>query len=271
MNNININKQMNYTNRSKNNTIKTKSRLNSCENYQKKLEKKPDEYLIENIDERRQPLITDINEEVLNNNMNYFNNNENTINSRVQYNKKVKIKSGINLMNNNINNNINNINNNEEIKIITDNFINANTGKIRTKVKNYYRSNTNLRNKIDISPNQNPQINIINNNHIYNNNIVKYSFFSKGKKNVKVKENILSYHKSANNNGIILLINKDKKDGVYPIKKNRNKDNNDEDEQSENIKDLDETPKKEIDIVKIMPNELINNFNKELNGFLKSE
>ena len=271
LNNININKQMNYTNRSKNNTIKTKSRLNSCENYQKKLEKKPDEYLIENIDERRQPLITDINEEVLNNNMNYFNNNENTINSRVQYNKKVKIKSGINLMNNNINNNINNINNNEEIKIITDNFINANTGKIRTKVKNYYRSNTNLRNKIDINPAQNPQINIINNNHIYNNNIVKYSFFSKGKKNVKVKENILSYHKSANNNGIILLINKDKKDGVYPIKKNRNKDNNEEDEQSENIKDLDETPKKEIDIVKIMPNVLINNFNKELNGFLKSE
>ena len=271
LNNININKQMNYTNRSKNNTIKTKSRLNSCENYQKKLEKKPDEYLIENIDERRQPLITDINEEVLNNNMNYFNNNENTINSRVQYNKKVKIKSGINLMNNNINNNINNINNNEEIKIITDNFINANTGKIRTKVKNYYRSKTNLGNTSDISPSQNPQINIINNNHIYNNNIVKYSFFSKGKKNVKVKENILSYHKSANNNGIILLINKDKKDGVYPIKKNRNKDNNEEDEQSENIKDLDETPKKEIDIVKIMPNELINNFNKELNGFLKSE
>ena len=37
------------------------------------------------------------------------------------------------------------------------------------------------------------------------------------------------------------------------------------------IKDLDETPKKEIDIVKIMPNELINNFNKELNGFLKNE
>ena len=44
-----------------------------------------------------------------------------------------------------------------------------------------------------------------------------------------------------------------------------------EDEQSENIKDLDETPKKDIDIVKIMPNVLINNFNKELNGFLKNE
>ena len=171
----------------------------------------------------------------------------------------------------NNNHSINNLNNNEEIKIITDNFINANTGKIRTKVKNYYRSKTNLGNTSDISPNQKPQINIINNNHIYNNNIVKYSFFSKGKKNVKVKENILCYHKSANNNGIILLMNKGKKDGVYPIKDHINKDNNEEDEQSENIKDLDETPKKDIDIVKIMPNELINNFNKELNGFLKNE
>ena len=173
-------------------------------------------------------------------------------------------------MNNNISNNINNINNNEEIKIITDNFINANTGKIRTKVKNYYRSNTNLRNKIDINPAQNPQINIINNNHIYNNNIVKYSFFSKGKKNVKVKENILSYHKSANNNGIILLMNKDKKNGVYPIKTQDNKDNNEEDGNII-IEDLDETPKKDVDVVKITPNELINNFSKELNNFLKNE
>ena len=224
---------------------------------------------MDNLEEKKAPLITDINEEILNININMINNNENTINSRVHYNKKVKIKSGMNLMNNN--HSINNLNNNEEIKIITDNFINANTGKIRTKVKNYYRSKTNLGNTSDISPNQNPQINIINNNHIYNNNIVKYSFFSKGKKNVKVKENILCYHKSANNNGIILLMNKNKKEGIYPIKDHINKDNNEEDEQSENIKDLDETPKKEIDIVKIMPNELINNFNKELNGFLKSE
>ena len=43
---------------------------------------------------------------------------------------------------------------------------------------------------------------------------------------MKVKENILCYHKSANNNGIILLMNKDKKDGVYPIKDHINKDNN---------------------------------------------
>ena len=269
LNNININQQMNYTNRSKNNTIKSKTRLNSCENYQKKLAQTSNEYLIDNLEEKRAPLITDINEEILNNNINMINNNENTINSRVHYNKKVKIKSGMNLMNNN--HSINNLNNNEEIKIITDNFINANTGKIRTKVKNYYRSKTNLGNTSDISPSQNPQINIINNNHIYNNNIVKYSFFSKGKKNVKVKENILCYHKSANNNGIILLMNKGKKDGVYPIKDHINKDNNEEDEQSENIKDLDETPKKDIDIVKIMPNVLINNFNKELNGFLKNE
>ena len=46
---------------------------------------------------------------------------------------------------------------------------------------------------------------------------MKYSFFTKVKKNVKVKENILTYHKSANNNGIILLMNKDKKDGVYRV------------------------------------------------------
>ena len=100
---------------------------------------------------------------------------------------------------------------------------------------------------------------------------MKYSFFTKVKKNVKVKENILTYHKSANNNGIILLMNKDKKDGVYPIKTFVNKDNNEDEEENDIIKDLDETPKKEIDIVKIMPNELINNFNKELNGFLKNE
>ena len=165
---------MNYTNRSKNNTIKSKTRLNSCENYQKKIAQTSNEYLIDNLEEKRAPLITDINEEILNNNINMINNNENTINSRVHYNKKVKIKSGMNLMNNN--HSINNLNNNEEIKIITDNFINANTGKIRTKVKNYYRSKTNLGNTSDISPSQNPQINIINNNHIYNNNIVKYSF-----------------------------------------------------------------------------------------------
>jgi hypothetical protein len=148
----------------------------------------------------------------------------------------------------------------------------SNTGKIKTKVKNYYRSNTNLGENIsDIIPPSNPQINIINNNHIYNNNIVKYSFFTKGKKNVKVKDNILSYHKSANNNGIFLLMNKDKKDGVYPIKNFMNKDNNETEEDDLIIQDLDETPKKDIDVVKIMPNELINNFNKELNGFLKNE
>ena len=159
------------------------------------------------------------------------------------------------------------INNNEEIKIITDNYINANTGKIKTKVKNYYRSNTNINSINNLNNGSNPQINIINNNHIYNNNIVKYSFYDHGKNNVKVKDNILSYHKSVNNNGIILLMNKDKKQGVYPVKTNDNKDNNEE--HSNNV-DLDETPKKEIDIVKIMPNELINNFTKELNDFLKN-
>ena len=220
---------------------------------------KSSEYLLNNLEENKTPLITDINDDTMNNN-----NKENTINTRIKQNKKVKIKSGINSINNNINKN-------EEIKIITDNFINANTGKIKTKVKNYYRSNTNLIDGIsDKNRTPNPQINIINNNHIYNNNIVKYSFFSNGRKNVKVKDNnILTYHRSANNNGIILLMNKDKKNGVYPIKTQVNKDNNEE--ENPITEDLDETPKKDIDVVKITPNELINNFNKELDNFLKNE
>ena len=252
--NNNTTKQL-YTNRSKN-TNKIKARLNSCENYPKKISMKSSECLFNNYEENKTPLITDINDDTINNNK------ENTINTRIKQNKKVKIKSGINSINNNINNN-------EEIKIITDNYINANTGKIKTKVKNYYRSKTNLIEDNNRSPN--PQINIINNNHIYNNNIVKYSFFSNGRKNVKVKDNsILTYHKSANNNGIILLMNKDKKNGVYPIKTQINKDNNEE-EENPIIEDLDETPKKDIDVVKITPNELINNFNKELEHFLKNE
>ena len=252
--NNNTTKQL-YTNRSKN-TNKIKARLNSCENYPKKISMKSSECLFNNFEENKTPLITDINDDTINNNK------ENTINTRIKQNKKVKIKSGINSINNNINNN-------EEIKIITDNYINANTGKIKTKVKNYYRSKTNLIEDNNRSPN--PQINIINNNHIYNNNIVKYSFFSNGRKNVKVKDNsILTYHKSANNNGIILLMNKDKKNGVYPIKTQINKDNNEE-EENPIIEDLDETPKKDIDVVKITPNELINNFNKELEHFLKNE
>ena len=252
--NNNTTKQL-YTNRSKN-TNKIKARLNSCENYPKKISMKSSECLFNNFEENKTPLITDINDDTINNNK------EKTINTRIKQNKKVKIKSGINSINNNINNN-------EEIKIITDNYINANTGKIKTKVKNYYRSKTNLIEDNNRSPN--PQINIINNNHIYNNNIVKYSFFSNGRKNVKVKDNsILTYHKSANNNGIILLMNKDKKNGVYPIKTQINKDNNEE-EENPIIEDLDETPKKDIDVVKITPNELINNFNKELDHFLKNE
>ena len=251
--NNNTTKQL-YTNRSKN-TNKIKARLNSCENYPKKISMKSSECLFNNYEENKTPLITDINDDTINNNK------ENTINTRIKQNKKVKIKTGINSINNNINNN-------EEIKIITDNYINANTGKIKTKVKNYYRSKTNLIEDNNRSPN--PQINIINNNHIYNNNIVKYSFFSNGRKNVKVKDNsILTYHKSANNNGIILLMNKDKKNGVYPIKTQINKDNNEE--ENPIIEDLDETPKKDIDVVKITPNELINNFNKELDHFLKNE
>ena len=65
-------------------------------------------------------------------------------------------------------------------------------------------------------------------------------------------------------------MNKDKKNGVYPIKTQDNKDNNEEDGNII-IEDLDETPKKDVDVVKITPNELINNFSKELNNFLKNE
>ena len=53
-NNININREINYTNRSKNN-IKTKNRLNSCENYQKKEIMKSTEYLIDNLEEKKTP------------------------------------------------------------------------------------------------------------------------------------------------------------------------------------------------------------------------
>ena len=257
-----LNPKSNLTNRSKNNHFKAKTRLNSCENLHKEISMKSPEYLLNNFEENKMPLITDINDETLNNH-HISNNNENTINSKFKFNKKVKIKSGIGSMNHKMNTS-------EEIKIITDNFINANTGKIKSKVKNYYRSNTNLGYANGEGPTPNPQINIINNNHIYNNNIVKYSFFENRRKNVKVKENLLSYHKSANNNGIILLMNKDKKNGVYPIKTQDNKDNNEEDGNII-IEDLDETPKKDVDVVKITPNELINNFSKELNNFLKNE
>ena len=257
-----LNPKSNLTNRSKNNHFKAKTRLNSCENLHKEISMKSPEYLLNNFEENKMPLITDINDETLNNH-HISNNNENTINSKFKFNKKVKIKSGIGSMNHKMNTS-------EEIKIITDNFINANTGKIKSKVKNYYRSNTNLGYANGEGPTPNPQINIINNNHIYNNNIVKYSFFENRRKNVKVKDNLLSYHKSANNNGIILLMNKDKKNGVYPIKTQDNKDNNEEDGNII-IEDLDETPKKDVDVVKITPNELINNFSKELNNFLKNE
>ena len=246
-----INNKLNYTNRSiNNNKNKAKSRLNSCENYSKKIYTKSAESLLDNIDEKKIPLITDINI-----NDDSLNNNE-TTNPRI-IKAKVKMKQGIS--------------NNEEIKIITDNYINANTGKIKTKVKNYYRSNTNLNNiNNNINKANNPQINIINNNHIYNNNIVKYSFYDQAKKNVKIKDNILSYHNSAKNKGIILLMNKDKKQGIYPIKDCKNNKDNNDDQENTVVEDLDETPKKEIDIVKIMPNVLINNFNKELNEFLKN-
>ncbi len=247
-----INNKLNYTNRSiNNNKNKAKSRLNSCENYSKKIYTKSAESLLDNIDEKKIPLITDINI----NNDDSLNNNESN-NPRI-IKAKIKMKQGIS--------------NNEEIKIITDNYINANTGKIKTKVKNYYRSNTNLNNiNNNINKANNPQINIINNNHIYNNNIVKYSFYDQAKKNVKIKDNILSYHNSAKNKGIILLMNKDKKQGIYPIKDCKNNKDNNDDQENTVVEDLDETPKKEIDIVKIMPNVLINNFNKELNEFLKN-
>ena len=254
----------NYTNR---------TRLNSCEkNHPNKIVKKSKEYFsIYNIEENKVPLITEIYEENIDINNNIKNKRPNS---------KVKAKILQNKPNNAY-----------EKKINILNYIH-NTGKKNTKVKNYYRSNNKIENKTnnksDINNNYNSSssqpINEINNNNIYNNNILKYSTFINYNKNMsnnqKKKEdsnknNIIirnfGNYKPSSNNGIILLTYKDNNNNKnnWPSFNNKNKDNNCSD--NETIKDLDETPKKDIDNLKIMPYELLNNFNKELNGYLKKE
>ena len=271
INNYNNNNNKNYTNREK--TKSVKSRLVPGEIYNKKIvnlqlkDTFNNNYIVQN----KVPIITDINEN--NFNINNINNNDNIR----KPNNKVKTKI---LQTEE--------NNKEEIKI---NFTNNQTGKRNTKVKNYYRINNKIENKTtnnNINDNNNynygvsstPQINIINNNHIYNNNIVKFSTFMSNinnsnlnkqdlDKNITIRN--IANNKLYQNSGIILLSNKDnKRQNIFPTKPQINKDNN----CSHNditIEDLDETPKKDIDNLKIMPHELLNNFAKELKGYLKKD
>ena len=269
-NNINSN---NYTNREK--TKSVKSRLISGEINNKKkinLQLKDNNFNYDYIEEKKEPIITDINENNLN--INDINNNC----KKRKPNTKVKAKI---LQTEE--------NNKEEIKI---NFTNNRTGKRNTKVKNYYRINNKIENKTTnnyINDNNNynynasstPQINIINNNRIYNNNIIKFPTFMSNinsnsninnqnlDKNMNIRN--IANNKLYQNNGIILLSNKDNKiQKMFPIKPQINKDNNCSNNDI-TIEDLDETPKKDIDNLKIMPHELLNNFAKELKGYLKKD
>ena len=266
----------------------SRTRLKSYENYYpNKIVKKSKELFNNNyiIEEDKVPLITEIGED---------NNNNDDIkgiegNKNKKRNTKVKVKilemermEGINQ---------------DEKKINIINYIN-NTGKRNTKVKNFYRSNNKiqnntLNNKTDINyPNNNhncnstPQISVMNNNLIYNRSIIKYSTFINNKtksnnqkkiedsnKNI-IRNNLGDIKASSSNNGIILLPHNNNNNNYnnekfYWPKSNMNKDNNCSN--NETIKDLDETPKKDIDNLKIMPYELLNNFTKELNGYMKKE
>ena len=241
--------KMNYTNREK---IKNK-KINSCENF---IQKKYNE------ENKSGPLIIDI----------YDNNINNVNNVNRKHNVKVKILQTEG-------------NKNEEVKMI-NNFINNNyPGKRNTKVKNN-RINNKIENKtFDNNNNYNnntssaPQINKINNNRIYNKNIIKYSTFIsnniKKKKNKKEEnKNIIrnfDNYKSSQDNAIVLFHNNNNKiQNIFPIKTQLNEDKHYFEEEN-TIQDLDETPKKDIDNLKIMPHELLNKFSKELKGYLKKE
>ena len=175
-------------------------------------------------------------------------------------------------------------NNPEEQKMINNFIDKIYTGQRNTKVKSSYRTinkkeNKSLNNYFKCNNNTSsaPQINIINNNkHIYNNNIVKYSTFISNnvinkKSNKEGNKNIISYfvtNKYSQNNSIFMLFphNKDNKRQNTKMQINEEqhyfKDEN-------TMQDLDETPKKDIDNLKILPQELLNNFTKELKGYLK--
>ena len=255
--------KFNYTNRE---NVNIKIRLNSQENYHpNKTKQTVKQYFNNNnlidIEENKVPLMTEIYE-----NDSGVNNNNN-IDKRKPY-SKVKKKY------------IQTEENNEEIKIL-NNYLNNRTGKRNTKVKNYYKNNNpkinNINGNINCNSSSSPQINIINNNHIYNNNIIKYSTFISTNKNESKKEennkNIIS--KNFRNNKANLNNGKNKlpqtslrRQNNFPIKININKDNNSSNN-DKTLQDLDETPKKDIDNLKIVPLELLNNFTKELKGFLK--
>ncbi len=290
LNNIN---NMDYSSEvtfnSNNNCSSSRIRLKSCDNYHRnKIVKKSKEYFNNKnyiIEEDKVPLITEIDEDNHNNNINDDIKGNNNINKCKKNNTKVKVKllemdriEGINQ---------------DEKKTNIINYMN-NTGKRNTKVKNYYRSNNKIQNNTTNNynnPNSSstPQIKILNNtNLIYNKSIIKYSTFINNKTKINnqkktedsnkniIRNNFGNTKTTSSNNGIILLAHKNSSDNnndekLYRPKYNvnMNKDNNCSN--SETIKDLDETPKKYIDNLKIMPHELLNNFTKELNGYLKKE
>ena len=245
----NFDNNMNYTNREK--IKKTKNRFNSCENYMQK-----NIYIEEN---KSGPLITEI--------------NDININQHRKYNSKVKNKV------------LQTEGNNPDEQKMINNFIDKiYTGKRNTKVKSNYRTinkkeNKSLNNYFNCNNNTSSaaQINIINNNrYIYNNNIVKYSTFISNnmintKSNKEGNKNIIRNfvkNKSSHNNSIFALFPHNKDNKIQNIKIQINegqhyfKDEN-------TMQDLDETPKKDIDNLKILPHELLNNFTKELKGYLK--
>jgi hypothetical protein len=75
-------------------------------------------------------------------------------------------------------------------------------------------------------------------------------------------------NKSSQNSSIFALFSHNKDNKRQNIKKQTNKEYyyfKDEN----TMQDLDETPKKDIDYLKILPHELLNNFTKESKGYLK--
>ena len=254
-------KKINYTNR-----LRTR---NSCENFiQGKIALKSQEYMNKKDNEKKvQKLIDNVNDNI----KNIFKDNI----TKKKTATKVKIK-----------NIQNEINNNDEIKINIDNDNTVKT-KRNTKVKNYYLSGGGIHNllknnkKNNYNSSSSPQINIINNNPIFNNNIINYSTYILNDKNNKSKvendkkDDIIknfAYKKKSPNHGIILLVHNDgNKQNYCPIKSRLNKDNNSTQSNNLSIQDLDETPKKYIDNVKINPQELLENFSKELNCYLSKK
>ena len=245
----NFDNKVNYKNREK--MKKAKNRFNSCENYMQK-----NIYIEEN---KSGPLITEI--------------NDININQHGKYNFKVKNKV------------LQTEDNNPEEQKMINNFLDKKyTGEKNTKVKNSYRAinkkeNKSLNNYFNYNNNTSsaPQINIVNNNrHILNNNIVKYSTFISNnvintKSNKEGNKNIIRNfvtNKSSQNSSIFALFPHNKDNKRQNIKKQINEEQH-ESKDENTMQDLDETPKKDIDNLKILPHELLTNFTKELKEYLK--